>query len=238
MSERTAAVLAGGLGTRIATLTGGATAKAMLPVCGRPFIDYKLEELRRAGVARVVLLLGLHADQIADYVGNGHTWGLDLSVVADGTKLRGTGGALQHALDDLPPRFWVTYGDTLLDADLEAVEERTTIRSWSAAMTVLRNRDRWQPSNVNVQDDLVVSYNKRAPAGSHQFIDYGLLFVEADSFRAVDAEVFDIDVVLQRLIRGRVLGAVEVTTPFHDIGTPEALEETEAWLRSEGRAHA
>ena len=42
--------------------------------------------------------------------------------VEDGPTLRGTGGAVLHALPLLPARFWVTYGDTLLDVDLAAAE--------------------------------------------------------------------------------------------------------------------
>jgi len=44
--------------------------------------------------------------------------------------------------------------------------------------------------------------------------------------------VFDVGVVIQRLIRARQLAAFEVTDRFHDIGTPDSWAETDAWLRA------
>ncbi len=43
-------------------------------------------------------------------------------------------------------------------------------------MTVLHNDDRWEPSNVRLDADVVVSYRKGAPPGSHQYLDYGYLW--------------------------------------------------------------
>ena len=52
-----AALLAGGLATRLRPLTE-TVPKAMVPVAGRPFIDHQLALLRRNGIRRVVLCLG------------------------------------------------------------------------------------------------------------------------------------------------------------------------------------
>ena len=44
-------------------------------------------------------------------------------------------------------------------------------------MTVLHNRDRWEPSNVSVAASSSSSYAKGAPAGTHEYIDYGYLLL-------------------------------------------------------------
>jgi NDP-sugar pyrophosphorylase family protein len=99
-------------------------------------------------------------------------------------------------------------------------------------MTVLHNADRWQPSNTSVADGRVVAYGKHASGGTHDHIDYGYLLLPVAALDAVEDEAFDLSVVLQVLIRDRRLAAFEVTERFHDIGTPEALAETDAWLRA------
>ena len=95
------AVLAGGLGLRLRELTGTQLPKAMVPVLGRPFVDWQLETLAASGVTEVVLLVGHSGDHIRDHVGSGHQFGLAVTYVEDGPTLRGTGGAILHALPAL-----------------------------------------------------------------------------------------------------------------------------------------
>ena len=58
MTDMPVVVLAGGLGTRLLEVTGDLMPKVLVPVDGRPFIDYKLRGLARLGVGEVVLLVG------------------------------------------------------------------------------------------------------------------------------------------------------------------------------------
>jgi histidinol-phosphate phosphatase family protein len=228
---RTIAVLAGGLGTRVQSLTGGTLPKALLHVAGTPFIDHKLREAKRLGATRVVLLLGHGAEQIEHHVGDGGRFGLEVTTVLDGPGLLGTGGALKRAQAALDHRVWVTYGDTLLDADLDAAEAAGRALGCSAVMTVLHNQDRYEPSNVSLDGGRVVAYAKGAPLGTHTHIDYGYLFLPREAFTAVPDRAFDLRTVVDGLIERAELAAFEVTERFHDIGTPEALAETDEWIR-------
>jgi NDP-sugar pyrophosphorylase family protein len=230
------AILAGGLGTRLRQVTGESVPKALAPVGGRPFIDRKLIELRDAGAQEVLLLVAHGADAIRDHVGNGSSFGLRVDYLEDGPTLLGTGGAVARAIPHLGDEFWVTYGDTLLDFDHAAAEAAFATADTLALMTVLRNQDRWQPSNALVRDGRVIAYAKQpAPAGA-EHIDYGMILFHADAIRpGEDTVPFDLVVVLRRLVAERQLGAFEVDRRFHDIGTPAALQETEAWLGSRGR---
>jgi NDP-sugar pyrophosphorylase family protein len=224
------AVLAGGLGLRLRELTGQLP-KAMVPVLGRPFVDWQLETLAASGVTDVVLLVGHSGDHIRDHVGSGDRFGLAVTYVEDGPTLRGTGGAILHALGSLPSSFWVTYGDTLLDVDLAAAQAAFDTSGCRALMTVLHNRDEWQPSNALVDAGYVVDYGKSpAPAGA-EHIDYGMLLFRRSAWDDRNADqVFDLADVLCPLIARREVVAFDVTSRFHDIGTPEAVRETELFL--------
>jgi NDP-sugar pyrophosphorylase family protein len=235
MTDRTVAVLAGGMGTRVASLTGGTMAKAMLEVGGRPFIDHKLNEAVRLGASRVVLLLGAHSESIVAHVGDGGRWGLPVVCVVDDEGLNGTGGALRRAAVELPDRYWVTYGDSLLDVDLAAAERAAEKHGWDAVMTVLMNEGRWQPSNVAVVDERVVAYDKERRGHDFRYIDYGYLYLPSDAVTSVDKTRFDLRDVLQPLIDRGALGAFRAHEPFHDIGTPEAWAATDEWLRARQR---
>jgi len=228
-------ILAGGEGTRVAHLTSEETPKAMLPLNDRPFIDYQLANLADQGVRRVLLLVGYGGETIRRHVEDGGRFGLEVDYAFDGPKLLGTGGAIRAALDRLPAEFWVTYGDTLLQVPIEAVEEPFLASSLTACMTVLRNRDRWETSNVAVAGGLVAAYEKGATPGTYDHIDYGMILFRRAAFeRFASGEVFDLAHLLTLLVRDRQLGSFEVEDRFYDIGTEERYQSTRLHVEEGG----
>ncbi|HEY2665747.1 MAG TPA: NTP transferase domain-containing protein [Actinomycetota bacterium] len=235
------AVLAGGLGTRMARRTGPRLPKALLAVAGRPFIDFKLAQLATEGATRVVMLLGHGAEAIADHVGDGGAYGLHLDIVPDGAGLLGTGGAVRRALPQLGDAFWVTYGDTYLSVPMAEVEETFCRAGRQGLMTVFRNRDAWDSSNVALREGLVAEYRKGAAPGSYEYIDYGMSILTAGAFAPFPSgTTFDLAEVLQSLIAAGELAGFEVEERFYEIGSETGFQETDAHLRAlekrEGRA--
>jgi dTDP-glucose pyrophosphorylase len=120
-----AAILCGGLGTRLGQLTT-ATPKPLLPVGERPFLDILLDDLGQAGVTRILLLAGFMAERIADYAAATpmkKRFGLTVDVAAEPSPA-GTGGALWHARDRLDERFFLLNGDSWFDIPLADLGER------------------------------------------------------------------------------------------------------------------
>ncbi|HLI57080.1 MAG TPA: NTP transferase domain-containing protein [Actinomycetota bacterium] len=233
------AILAGGRGTRMAEVTGPALPKAMLPVAGRPFIDVKLAELARQGVELVVLLVGHGAEAIADHVGDGSAFGLRVRLVPDGETLLGTGGAILRALPELGSAFWVTFGDNLLAVPLGDAEQAFAAGGHLGMMTVLRNCDRWDVSNVSIAEGLVTDYRKGAPLGTYEFIDYGMSILTPPALRSFQTiERFDLSAVMRGLIARRELQAFEVYERFYEIGSKYGYEETDRLLRARALAES
>jgi len=228
--SRHCVVLAGGLGTRLREVTGGLIPKAMVPVNGRPFIDYKLYGLFKLGVTDVTLLVGELGSQIQAHLKDFDL--LNVRIVHDGDTLRGTGGSIRSVIDELPRYFWVTYGDTYVVADLDAAESAFQSRG-GRVMTVWKNSDFLETSNVTISRSQVIRYEKQAQPGSHQWIDFGLIRFDRGDFLGFAAdETWDLSEVLIRLIEAGELGAWEVATRFWDVGTPQALTSTEGEFRS------
>ncbi|MGA2349384.1 MAG: HAD-IIIA family hydrolase [Terracidiphilus sp.] len=111
-----AVILAGGKGSRLASLSKGLP-KALVPVDGKPLLEHQLELLARHGVEQVTVLCGFGAAAIHDFCGDGSRWGLHLQCI-DETAPLGTAGAVIAALDQLPDEFLVIYADTMMDVDL------------------------------------------------------------------------------------------------------------------------
>lgn len=217
----------------MADISGPSIPKALLPVAGRPFIDFKLASLAAEGIERVVLLLG-HGDRlIAAHVGTGVQYGVQVTCMSDGPILLGTGGAVRRALDLLGEAFWVTYGDTYLRTPMAEIEATFHGHTLDGMMTVLRNQDRWDRSNLRVEQELVVEYRKGAPPGTYEHIDYGMSILRSGALESFPVDSpFDLEQACQRLIARRRMGAYVVTSRFYEIGSPEGYRQTDGFLRA------
>lgn len=229
MTGRTAVVLAGGLGTRLLQVTDGLIPKAMVPVNGVPFLDYKLHSLAEMGVTSVVLLIGEKGSIIEEHVASRAFADLDIKCLYDGPHLLGTAGSIAAALHLLPERFWVTYGDSYVTTNLVEAEHHCLNLGTSAVLSVFHNRNQFEPSNTTVEDGMVIAYSKATAELSHEWIDYGLLFLPKSAFAEIPLDgQTDLGVVIHRLIRAGQMCAWEVQERFWDVGTPDALKSTEA----------
>ena len=226
----TVAILAGGLATRLRPITE-TIPKALVDVSGQPFINRQLAYLRDQGVSRVVLCVGYLGTMIEQVVGNSEQFGLSVSYTHDGPTLLGTGGALKKAMPLLGEQFFVLYGDSFLPINFLQVQQAYVVSKQQALMTVLKNGDRWDKSNVLFTNGRLVEYNKHAPRPEMAYIDYGLGVVSADVLRSYPADKpFDLADVYQALsIKGQLAG-LEVHERFYEIGSHVGLKEAEDYF--------
>jgi len=223
------AIIAGGRGTRIAAIAGNLP-KALVPVAGRPFIDHQLAWLADGGVTSVVLCIGYGAEAIKSFVNDGDAWGLSVAYSEDGESLRGTGGALLHAMPKLGSAFLTVYGDTLLQCSPGYVAGALT-DSCDGVMTVFENRDRWLRSNVRIEGESVIAYDKEAPPGTMRYIDYGINAFRARAFEGFeDNQAFDLAEVHRAAIARGTLRALRCEERWFEIGSPGGLAETERFM--------
>jgi len=228
------AILAGGLATRLRPITT-TIPKAMVEVTGEPFIAHQLRLLRREGADVVVLCLGYLGEQVADFVGDGRRFGLDVRYSFDGDRLLGTGGALRKALPLLGPEFLILYGDSYLDLPYAPVVEAWRASGLDGLMTVYGNEGRWDTSNVVFSERRILCYSKVLRDVRMRHIDYGLGLLKAEVLATrPDDQPFDLAHIYTGLVEAGRLAGYEVGQRFYEIGSPEGLAETDAYLREHG----
>lgn len=230
------AILAGGMATRLRPITE-TIPKALVDVSGQPFINRQLSYLRDQGVSSVVICVGYLGNMIEEVVGNGEQFGLSVSYAPDGPTLLGTGGALKKALPLLGQHFFVLYGDSFLPINFLQVEQAYVQSARQALMTVLKNGDRWDKSNVLFLNGQLIEYNKKAPRPDMAYIDYGLGLVSSDVLATYPAdEPFDLADVYQELsMKGRLAG-LEVHERFYEIGSHEGLKAAKDYFFTKEKA--
>lgn len=219
------AILSGGLATRMRPITEKIP-KALIEVAGKPFICHQLSYLHKQGIREVVICTGYLGQMIKDVVGDGSRFGLVVRYSQDAPTLLGTGGAIKLALPYLGEAFFVLYGDSFLPIDFSAVERTFYEAAQPALMTIMRNRNQWDKSNVMYCNGMLQEYNKLSPRQDMQYIDYGLGVISAKVFEDYpDGQPFDLADIYQKLsLKGQLKGH-EVYERFYEIGSLNGLIE-------------
>src|ERR1700692_3166353 len=223
------AILAGGLASRLRPMTDRVP-KALLSIAGRPFIFHQLGLLKNQGIDRVVLCVGHLGEQVKALVGDGRDFGLVIQYSFDGNELLGTGGALKKSLPLLGDYFFVLNGDSYLPCSFARIQSAYEAARRPALMTVLRNGNRWDKSNVLFKNGDLIEYDKKSPRPDMSHIDFGLSVLSRDVFsRYTESKVIDLADICRDLSKNGQLAAIEVSERFYEIGSPQGIRDTEAY---------
>lgn len=226
-------ILSGGLATRMRPATEKIP-KAMLPVNGKPFIHHQLTLLARKGALHVILCVGYLGEIIEQYVGNGSSYHLNVTYSYDGDKLLGTGGAVRKAGSHLPESFFVLYGDSYLDVDFRQAEAAYRASGKKGLMTVFKNEDLWDASNVIFRNNELIKYSKKHKTAEMTYIDYGLGILNKNVLEAFAGDaVFDLSEVYEHLSDIKQLYGYEVFERFYEIGSQKGLADLRKKLLEE-----
>jgi NDP-sugar pyrophosphorylase family protein len=222
-------ILAGGAGTRLRELVRD-TPKPLLEVADEPFLMHQLRLLASYGASEIVLCVGYLGDLIEQCIGT-KRFGLRITYSYDDPGLDGTLGAIMRAKGLLGERFLILYGDTYLRIDYAAVANGWRESGLPAMMTVLRNDGRWDVSNAIYADERVLAYDKEAPTSQMRWIDYGLGGLDQSALELAPRGMRDLADLYRQLAPCGMLYGYEASERFYEIGTPEALTDTDVFIR-------
>jgi mannose-1-phosphate guanylyltransferase len=163
LADLDVAVLAGGLGTRLAGAVPGLP-KILAPVAGRPFAEHLLDWLAREGARRIVFLLGHRADAVRAHLAAHPRAGLVFEALVEPSPL-GTGGALAFARARLGTDPVLTVnGDTFVDSDLSPLRTAHETARAAAAMLCVRVPDAGRYGRIEIADGRVAKFAEKDPS--------------------------------------------------------------------------
>ena len=108
-------ILSGGKGTRVKNYTNNLP-KCLIQVKGKPFLFYQLKYLKKYKFKNVIISTCYMSYKVKDYVKNNINF-LNVKIVDDGKPL-GTGGAIVKSLKYMKKNFFIIYGDSYLNFNL------------------------------------------------------------------------------------------------------------------------
>ena len=231
----TAAVLAGGFGTRLRPVMA-ACPKVLAPVAGRPFLSYLLQQLADAGVTKTVLCTGHLAAQVREATGESYA-AMRLLYSQEQQPL-GTAGALRGALPllDTDPVL-VLNGDSYCELDLRKFCGWHKAKHAAAAVALAQVPDVSRFGRVECgSEQRIVRFGEKNGSGPG-WINAGIYLIAArllaaipnGACRSLEHECFP--AWLEEGLYGYAAGS-----NFLDIGTPESYAEAESFFAARSRA--
>lgn len=217
-------IMAGGKGTRIAQVNSEVP-KPMIPIEGKPILEYQIKALSGQGYTDFVLIVGHMGQVIKDYFGNGSSRGVRIEYITEDCPL-GTAGALFFLKDTIKEDFLLLNGDIIFDVDIRRFNEYH--RGNNAIATILTHpNDHPYDSGIIAADDSgkVINwlhkeeerlwYKNRVNAGLHMLSPEIFAFFPDLQKRDLDRDI------LKPLIAAGKLSVYDSPEYVRDMGTPE-----------------
>ena len=241
-----AMVLAAGLGQRLRPMTDSLP-KALIPVRGRPMIEYPLLLLSHYGIREIIINLHHLGEQIEEHLGDGKKLGLKISYSRE-EKLLDTGGGILKARSFLEDgTFIVINSDVLIDLSLNDLLAYHSEKK-AAATLVLRpdpRADEYGPIEIAESGQIGRFLNWQLPnpprGALRKLMFTGVQAMEPEVFEYMDGELtFGLTRTTypKMLLRGEALYGLTFHGYWQDLGTPERIREAEEKLsRGEVKLH-
>ena len=221
----TAAVMAGGFGTRLRPLTDEEP-KPMLPVGDRPLLELIIEQLRDAGIRRVSLTTHYKGDAIAQHFGDGQDFGVEIEYIEE-THPLGTAGALSLVQPSKEPLL-VMNGDLLTRVDLRAMLDFH--QKHQAHLTVAVKEQQFQiPYGVVELEGVQITGISEKPSLRH-FINAGIYLLSPEAVRCIPkGQPYDMpDLIGELVSKGLQVVGFPLREYWLDVGKVEDYAKAQA----------
>lgn len=231
LDEATAAILAGGLGTRLRSRIADRP-KVLALVRGRPYLAYLLEQLAYDGIRHVVLLTGYLADQVRSVFGD-HYAGLSLTYSCEPSPL-GTAGALRLALPYLSSStILLLNGDSYCAVSLPDYWSFHCRQAadFSLVLTPVEDCSRYGRVKFGL-DGRVQRFEEKSQAQGAGWVNAGIYLVNRSLIQEIPPDVpvsLERDMCPMWTADRRCFGFASQGR-FLDIGTPESYSQADAFF--------
>lgn len=242
-------IMAGGKGTRIATIKSDVP-KPMIEICGKPILQWQIENLKVCGLTDITLVIGYLGEIIKDYFQDGSRFGVNISYYEEDHPL-GTAGALfkMNLTDD----FLLMCGDVIVDVDFNRfISFHRQHQAW--ASLIAHPNGHPYDSSLLVTEILPPQEEGGLPTDTHRVVKWmnkederlyyknrvnaGIEIISPELLRETmkhfvprhpetpDKIDLDRDVLKPNIVSGRIF-AYDTSEYIKDMGTPDRYYEVE-----------
>ena len=236
-----AIILSAGEGSRMRPLTL-TKPKTMLPVAGKPIIQYNIESLKNNGITDILLIVRYKEEIVRNYFGDGSDFGVNISYKTQKDFL-GTANAISYAKDFIDDSIIVLNGDIILDEEIicEMIEKYDDLTP-DTLMLLTEVEDPSAFGVVEIEDGnikSIVEKPKREEAPSN-LVNAGIYIFNEDIFDKIEkteisqrGEYEITDSVSMQIQDNKAVVGHKTSKDWIDVGRPWELIEVNEGLISE-----
>ena len=214
-----AMILAAGRGVRMRPLTDSIP-KPLLPINGKPLIQYHIERLVTAGINNIVINHSWMGEQIESFLGDGHRFNASISYSPEGESPLETAGGIRRALPLLGESpFIAVNADIWTDYPFGSL----AIGPGDLAHLVLVKNPPHHP-----EGDFCLHRDRVSLGSGPRMTFAGIGVYHPDLFTGLPKEKYPLGPLLREAISRENVSGEEYRGVWQDIGTPERLNQLQS----------
>lgn len=224
---RKAVILAGGKGEALRPYTLELP-KSMLPIKGRPLLEYLITDLRKAEIRELIICVGYLGEKIREYFGDGSKFGVKISYSWEKTPL-GTGGAIQKVESAIGKEpFMLLHGDILVDLNLTDVVQFHKDQETIATVALTSTADPSPYGQFELHGQSIVGFYQNIQKGEAKtnLVNTGVYIFNSGIFQYFPPhqKSFMLESVMQKLITDKQLNGFVFEGQWFDVGSMDNYE--------------
>ena len=234
-----AVIMAGGKGSRLRSITNDEIPKPMVPVDGKPLLEYQVEKLKAYGIKKIVMIVGHLGEKIVDHFKDGKDFGVEIDYIFEKEPL-GTAGAFYYLKDKIDAKdFMLVFGDVFFDMDFDRMED---FHFKNSALTTLLAHPNGHPydSDLIRTDDTgrVIGFDSKHNVRDYWYdnmVNAGMYIINRKLLDLVKEPVktdFEKDILANQVQLGANIYAYHTPEYVKDVGTVDRINATVEELKS------
>lgn len=221
----TAVILAGGEGIKLRPLTYELP-KSLIPVQGKPLVEYTIELLRKAEIRNIIFAIGHLGDKIIKYFGNGEKFGIRITYRQEKKGL-GTAGALKNVSSSISGTFLAIHGDILAQINLFDLLQFHSQQNVTATMALTTTSDIQTHGNVRLRGTKILEFLEKPKKRSLSLlINCGIYVFEPSIFSYIPKTGISFleEEIFPKLALDQQLSGFPFDGSWFDITNPKSYE--------------
>ena len=222
-------ILHGGHGTRLRPLTHTGP-KQLLPIANKPMSQYALEDLKKAGITDIAIIIGdVYPEKVKEYYGTGEKFGVNITYVYQ-DKPKGISHAISLCKDFVNKDKFVVYlGDNVLRKDLVSYTEKFSSSNSDALILLCEVDDPSRFGVAQLDGTKIKKITEKPKDSPSNLAVIGIYFLTPKIFEIIDnlkpsqRGELEITDALQMLLSEGTVDYDTVTGWWKDTGTPEDI---------------
>ncbi len=226
-SVKSAIILAGGLGTRLKSVSGD-TPKPLMPINDKVFLDFLIDNLKKYNINNIYLSISYNYEIFLNYYKN-----TNLKYIIEETPM-GTGGAIKMALQKINENnILILNGDTFFDINYNNLINKHLTNNYDITIATKSMNHPYRYGTIEVKDDNIIQFKEKCEIDVG-IINCGIYVVNSrilNIFPSADKFSFEKD-VLEKYTNQLKIIQQNSDGYFIDIGIPEDYQKAIDYFRT------